>query len=69
MRVDDPPTGGGTPPPPEIAEAETLDTSPERQPADSWEEAAVDPDPLITPENEEVPFLVYYESPNFCMAI
>ncbi|XP_033215821.1 eukaryotic peptide chain release factor GTP-binding subunit ERF3A isoform X2 [Belonocnema kinseyi] len=53
MRVEDPPSGGGTPPPPEMADAETLNTSPQHQPADSWEEAAVDPDPLITPENEE----------------
>ncbi|XP_044008427.1 eukaryotic peptide chain release factor GTP-binding subunit ERF3A isoform X2 [Aphidius gifuensis] len=28
-------------------------SSPEHQPADSWEEAAVDADPLITPDNEE----------------
>lgn len=54
LRMEEPPAGGGAPPP-EITNTEpTLNTSPEHQPADSWEEAAVDADPLLTPENEEV---------------
>ena len=67
MRAEDPPAGGGAPPPsPDVTDAETLNITPEHQPADSWEEAAVDPDPLITPENEEVPcFFFYYKPPNF----
>lgn len=50
-RVEEPPAGGGAPPP---NVNDQLNTSPEHQPADSWEEAAVDGDPLLTPENEEV---------------
>jgi len=50
-RVEDPPAGGGAPPP---NVNDQLNISPEHQPADSWEEAAVDGDPLLTPENEEV---------------
>lgn len=47
-RVEEPPAGGGAPPP------NVTDQINEHQPADSWEEAAVDGDPLLTPENEEV---------------
>lgn len=50
-RVEEPPAGGGAPPP---NVTDQMNTSPEHQPADSWEEAAVDGDPLLTPENEEV---------------
>lgn len=50
-RVEEPPAGGGAPPP---NVTDQINTSPEHQPADSWEEAAVDGDPLLTPENEEV---------------
>lgn len=50
-RVEEPPAGGGAPPP---NVNDQLNISPEHQPADSWEEAAVDGDPLLTPENEEV---------------
>lgn len=32
----------------------STDQSSERQPADSWEEVAIDGDPLLTPENEDV---------------
>ncbi|KAI4480076.1 hypothetical protein M0804_010437 [Polistes exclamans] len=49
-RVEEPPAGGGAPPP---NVTDPINTSPEHQPADSWEEAAVDGDPLLTPENEE----------------
>ncbi|KAG5319434.1 ERF3A factor, partial [Pseudoatta argentina] len=49
-RVEEPPAGGGAPPP---NVNDQLNSSPEHQPADSWEEAAVDGDPLLTPENEE----------------
>lgn len=56
-RVEEPPAGGGPPPPSSINDPEASNSSPEHQPADSWEEAAVD-DPLITPENEEV-FIVF----------
>lgn len=57
-RVEEPPAGGGAPPP---NVTDQMNTSPEHQPADSWEEAAVDGDPLLTPENEEVrrSFYVY----------
>ncbi|XP_014225687.1 eukaryotic peptide chain release factor GTP-binding subunit ERF3A isoform X2 [Trichogramma pretiosum] len=41
------------PPPPGTPNADSTNTSPEHQPADSWEEAAVDGEPLLTPENEE----------------
>lgn len=50
-RVEEPPAGGGAP---SLNVMDQLNTSPEHQPADSWEEAAVDGDPLLTPENEEV---------------
>lgn len=50
-RVEEPPAGGGAPPP---NVNDQINSSPEHQPADSWEEAAVDGDPLLTPENEEV---------------
>lgn len=49
--MEEPPAGGGAPPP---NVTDPINTSPEHQPADSWEEAAVDGDPLLTPENEEV---------------
>ena len=62
--VEDPPTGGGAPSP-DATNVETLNTSPEHQPADSWEEAAIDGDPILTPENEEVPFIFYNKSFNF----
>ncbi|XP_011497307.1 PREDICTED: eukaryotic peptide chain release factor GTP-binding subunit ERF3A isoform X1 [Ceratosolen solmsi marchali] len=52
-REEEPPSGGGTRPP-NILNTDSTNTSPEHQPADSWEEAAVDGDPLLTPENEEV---------------
>ena len=52
-REKEPPAGGGGPPP-STPNADSTNTSPEHQPADSWEEAAVDVDPLLTPENEEV---------------
>lgn len=54
MLLEDPPAEEGAPPP-DIIETEptTVNTTPEHQPADSWEEAAVDADPLLTPENEE----------------
>lgn len=56
--VEEPPAGGGAPPP---NVNDQLNTSPDDQPADSWEEAAVDGDPLLTPENEEVSiYLVIY---------
>lgn len=50
--VEEPPAGGGAPQP--VSNAGSMNVSPEHQPADSWEEAAVDGDPLLTPENEEV---------------
>lgn len=49
-RVEEPPAGGGAPPP---NVTDQINNSPEHQPADSWEEAAVDGDPLLTPEYEE----------------
>ncbi|KAJ8681665.1 hypothetical protein QAD02_017457 [Eretmocerus hayati] len=49
---EDPPAEGGTPSP-TLPNSDSVNTSPEHQPADSWEEAAVDGDPLLTPENEE----------------
>ncbi|XP_057323317.1 eukaryotic peptide chain release factor GTP-binding subunit ERF3A isoform X1 [Microplitis mediator] len=52
-RAEEPPAGGGAPPPPSVTDPEASNSSPEHQPADSWEEAAVDNDPLLTPENEE----------------
>ncbi|KAG8040629.1 hypothetical protein G9C98_002625 [Cotesia typhae] len=52
-RVEEPPAGGGPSPPPNVIDPEASNSSPEHQPADSWEEAAVDGDPLLTPENEE----------------
>lgn len=52
-RDDEPPAGGGVPPP-SVPNPDSVNASPEHQPADSWEEAAVDGDPLLTPENEEV---------------
>ncbi|XP_058798226.1 eukaryotic peptide chain release factor GTP-binding subunit ERF3A [Phymastichus coffea] len=51
-RNEEPPAGGGAPPPAN-SNAGSTNASPEHQPADSWEEAAVDGDPLLTPENEE----------------
>jgi hypothetical protein len=51
---DEEPPAGGDAQPPSISNADSANTSPEHQPADSWEEAAVDGDPLLTPENEEV---------------
>lgn len=53
LRNEDPPAGGGAPTP-SIPTPDSVNASPEHQPADSWEEAAVDGDPLLTPENEEV---------------
>lgn len=59
-RVEEPPAGGGAPPCNSSesvhlteSDCEQTTTSPQHQPADSWEEAAVDGDPLLTPENEE----------------
>lgn len=52
--AEEPPAGGGAPPPPPPTTTNAKNASPEHQPADSWEEAAVDADPLLTPENEEV---------------
>ena len=52
-RDEEPPAGGGAPPPTN-SNTGSVNASPEHQPADSWEEAAVDGDPLLTPENEEV---------------
>lgn len=52
-RTEEPPAGGGAPPTTN-SNAGSTNASPEHQPADSWEEAAVDVDPLLTPENEEV---------------
>lgn len=56
--AEEPPAGGGAPPPSQPSQNTTnaKNSSPEHQPADSWEEAAVDGDPLLTPENEEVNF-------------
>lgn len=54
-RDEEPPAGGGAPPPlppSSIPNPDSVNASPEHQPADSWEEAAVDV--LLTPENEEV---------------
>lgn len=56
-RVEEPPGEAPPPPPPSTSSVvlEQLNASPsDEQPADSWEEAAVDGDPLLTPENEEV---------------
>ena len=52
-RMQEPPAGGGATLS-NITNTDSLSSDLEPQPADSWEEAAVDGDPLLTPENEEV---------------